>query len=65
MIILLFILNIVRHCLHVWTEERSGELSCCFVFIWARRGWRPEIVRRRYPSNPAASMEITEQCADN
>ena len=38
--ILLSILNIVKHCLHVWTEERSGELSCCFVFIWARRGWR-------------------------
>ena len=38
--IFLSILKIVKHCLHVWTEERSGELSCCFVFIWARRGWR-------------------------
>ena len=44
--IILPILNNVTHCLHVWplwTEERSGELSCCFVFIWARRGWRPRL----------------------
>ena len=49
MTILLSILNIVKSNIVYMSghsgqaEERSGELSCCFVFIWARRGWRPRL----------------------